>query len=272
MADRRLINECIGNPTMWPAASLFALRRWLGQEEIKVRRQGVTLSVGAQSGQGAWQGIAGLDYEPELRQILSRVKPGDVIMDIGANIGSYTLRLARKTGATGRVIAVEAMEGNAVLLRRNLEINNIANVTVIPFAIGATQTRVALYSKGHSSSTRLKEGDNFSQVGETEMTTGDRVVEQLQISHIDWIKMDIEGGEPDALRGMTQTIKNSRPRILFENGPGAKETIGLLREVGYIIGYFDSEDHFIEASESSSLGNLFALPLEKLGEVATESK
>ncbi len=111
-ADRRLVKECLGNPMMWPAASLYAIKKWLGQKQIKIRRQGLTMFVGPRSGEGAWQGISGLDYEPELRQILARIKTGDVILDIGAN--------------------------------------RLSNVTVIPCAIGAANSRVALYSTGHN--------------------------------------------------------------------------------------------------------------------------
>lgn len=263
MADRRLIKKCLRSPTMWMAASLYAIRRWMGQERINIRRQGLTLCVGSQSGQGAWQAIAGLDYEPELRQILARINVGDVIMDLGANIGSYTLRFAQKTGPMGRVVSIEAMEGNAQFLRRSIELNRLTNVTLVQSAVGAIHSQVSLYSSGHSSSARLKKGGDFNPIGETQMTTGDRIVENLQLTRLDWIKMDIEGSEPDALRGLTQTAARFRPRILFENGPSGQETIGILKKSDYTIGYFDDLDDFIEISDSSARGNLFAVPDEK---------
>ena len=267
MADRRLIKECLANPAMWPAASLYAFKRWLGQEQIRIYRQGQVMYVGAQSGQGAWQAIAGLEYEPELRQILTRVKAGDVILDIGANIGSYTLRLARKTGPTGRVVSVEAMAKNAQFLEMNIKANHLANVTVVQAAVGATNSHVALYSKGHASSIKLNAEGGFTQVGETEMVTGDSILDRLGLARLDWIKMDIEGGEPEALRGLSRALANFRPRILFENGPTGAETIALLKGIDYAVGCFSGAGQFMESSGTVSLGNLFALPLEKMAQI-----
>jgi FkbM family methyltransferase len=260
MADRRLINQALRDPRMWPSAALFLLKKKLGQERITVRRQNVTLCVGARGGQGAWQAISGLDYEPELRQLLARVQPGNVVLDIGANIGSYTLRCAQKVGPAGRVISFEAVPENACLLQNNIELNGLSNVTIVPRAAGAGAGRVALFSTGHASSTRLAEGGNFNRVGEIEMVTADSVVEELGLPCVDWIKMDIEGGEPDALRGLEQTVARWRPNILFENGAKGKETIALLQERKYRVGIYDSRGEF---TESARRENLFAYPSER---------
>ena len=265
MADRRLIKKCLRSPAMWPAAASFLLQKKWGRREICVRRQGQVLHVGAQGGQGAWQAISGLEYEPELRQLLRRIRPGDVILDVGANIGSYTLRCARRTGPRGRVVSIEAMAETAALLQKNIEANRLANVDVVACAMGEKPGHVALYSTGHSSSTRLQEGGPFAQVAETEVITGDSLVERFGLNRVDWIKMDIEGGEPAALRGMKRIVADFRPCFLFENNSGAAETTELLRQAGYRVGSFDARGRL---TDHGGTINLFALPAEKLeGEI-----
>jgi FkbM family methyltransferase len=260
MADRRLIQQCLRDPRMWPAAVTFLLQKRTGRKRIAVWRQGLTLCVGADGGQGAWQAISGLDYEPELRLLLARVHPGDVILDIGANIGSYTLRCAQKVGSAGRVISFEAVDDNVRSLQNNIAMNGLSNITIIPQAIGAAPGRVALYSRGHASSTRLQAGAHFNQVGEIEMVTGDSVVEKLGLARVDWIKMDIEGGEPDAIRGLEKTIARFRPAILFENAAKGSETAALLQKKDYRIGAYDARGEFHEGLTG---GNLFAYPAER---------
>jgi FkbM family methyltransferase len=262
MADRRLVRQCLRSPAMWPAAAFFLLQKRLGRATIRVRRQGQVLHIGAGNGQGAWQAISGLEYEPELRQLLARIRPGDVIIDIGANVGSYTLRCARRTGPGGRVIAIEAMAANAALLERNIAANGLKNVRVVACAIGDKPGRVALYSKGHSSSTRLSEGDSFSAVAEAEMITGDSLIEIHGLTRVDWIKMDIEGAEPAALRGLPRILAEFRPSFLFENNSGAVEMTRLLREARYKMGSFNKRGELVEATGHPI--NLFGIPGEKL--------
>jgi FkbM family methyltransferase len=247
---------------MWGAAGLYYVRKKLGHKSIRLRRQGITMIVGSKFGEGSWQGISGLDYEPELRQILARVKEGDIILDIGANIGSYTLRLAKKAGLSGRVIAFEALEKNARLLQANIEANHLTNVTVVNKALGESSGLVTMYSDGHSSSASLMQVNAFQPSGQTEMVRGDDIVEELKLPRIDWIKIDIEGAETIALRGLRHTIARFKPRILFENARAAEETRALLQGLGYLVGVFDAHDQLQQDLGQGNFGNLFAIPRE----------
>src|SRR6185312_8497302 len=80
----------------------------------------------------------------ELRFIQERLRPGDVFVDIGANGGIYTVIAAKKVGASGRVLAFEPGPRNLELLKRNLALNGLTNVTIVPKAVSNTAGAAAL--------------------------------------------------------------------------------------------------------------------------------
>lgn len=79
--------------------------------------------------------IDGAYEHDELTWLLSHVGPGDVVVDVGANIGGFTIPLARRVGPTGRVIAIEASNRIAQYLRHNVRANALENVTVVETAV-----------------------------------------------------------------------------------------------------------------------------------------
>ena len=81
----------------------------------------------------------------EIDLLCSFVKPGDCVLDVGANIGLYSLALSRAVGPSGRVIAVEPDPDNLALLRRNLQANGCTNVTVVEEALGDEAKEVLLF-------------------------------------------------------------------------------------------------------------------------------
>src|SRR6266511_2048780 len=78
----------------------------------------------------------------EIELLCSLARPGDQMLDVGANIGLYTLHLSRAVGPKGCVVAVEPDPDNLALLRKNLKINSCLNVIVIPAAFGAKPARM----------------------------------------------------------------------------------------------------------------------------------
>jgi FkbM family methyltransferase len=82
----------------------------------------------------------------EIAFLSSFVKPGDLVLDVGANIGLYSLHLSRAVGPEGRVFAFEPDPANLQLLKENIAINHCDNVTVFPVALGAEDTRQKLFT------------------------------------------------------------------------------------------------------------------------------
>ena len=162
-------------------------------------------------------------YEPHVTQaILRMVRPTWVCVDIGGNVGYFTLLLAKLVEAQGRVVAFEAHPGNAERLRSNVRLNGFENrVRVENVAVAdGTSTAVKLFpGRGHASGEwnivgHDVEGNPTSPELEVPATSLDTYFPPG--SRVDFIKMDIEGGEALALRGMRRLISECRPALLVE--------------------------------------------------------
>lgn len=155
-------------------------------------------------------------YERFTRKLFKRaLEPGMRVLDIGANIGYYTLLAAKAVGSTGKVFAFEADPENARFLSHNVALNGVADtVTVIPKAAASRSGTVRFFSNRANSvlSSLIVEGEATDAV-EVECTTVDAAISPHE--RIDVVKLDVEGGEVDALRGMSETISRMDRLILF---------------------------------------------------------
>lgn len=141
-------------------------------------------------------------------------RPGDIVLDCGANVGVYARMTALAAGAK-LVVAIEPAPDNLECLRRNLA-SQIAAGTVIlyPKAVWNSEGSMALHispdDSGGDTLIRRYPGDREIQVP---LTTIDRIVEDLNLPRVDFIKLDIEGAERQALAGASRTLARWRPRI-----------------------------------------------------------
>lgn len=165
--------------------------------------------------------IATHAYEPHVTAMLQReLRPDSVFVDIGANMGWFTL-LAARIITTGRVIAIEPNWANVQLVYRSLLQNDFRHVTLYPCAITAAPTILELQhtrSNGRvAAPTEISQWVDYSQ--------GIRLDDLLAAEpKIDVIKMDIEGHEPIALDGMQKTLRQHHPVLLTEFHPHAIQT------------------------------------------------
>jgi FkbM family methyltransferase len=179
-------------------------------------------------------------YEPVEVQLFERsVGPGMTVLDVGANIGVYSLLASRAVGTRGAVHAVEADPRNVTHLQANVHANGGTNISVhhtaVADASGTQVFRMAAKPTHSSLFASMGETDVASTI-ELETVPIDDLLADVQV--VDVVKMDIEGGEPAALRGMTRTLKASPDLKLFvEFEPPAlraanespEEFLGLLR-------------------------------------------
>jgi FkbM family methyltransferase len=144
-------------------------------------------------------------FEKQEREVFcSAVTAGTVVLDVGANIGIYTL-LAAKRGA--RVFAIEADPENARVLRHHIEINGFGDrVRVFEMAATDRSQLVTLYRGPRNSGGSTLFGANQ---GDTGVRIEGRTIDSLSLPPIDVCKMDIEGAEVMALRGMGETLARS---------------------------------------------------------------
>jgi FkbM family methyltransferase len=161
----------------------------------------------------------------------SGVRPGDVVMDCGASVGVFT-RNALREGAS-LVIAIEPAPWSVECLRRNFaaEIGQ-GRVIVVPQGAWDRDDKLELtVAKDRSTSAGtivLGHGSRLRAV--VPLTTIDHIAQELKLSRLDFIKMDIEGAEPNALRGAVQTVARFQPRlaISLEHRPSDPDTIPAL--------------------------------------------
>jgi FkbM family methyltransferase len=139
-------------------------------------------------------------YEPlESAAFLTLIRPGDVVLDAGANIGVYTLLLSGAVGA-GRVIAVEPDPTNLELLRQNVARNACTNVTVLPCALGGKTCQVGLTQDPRNrGALSVTDAGAAGAVGVPMRRAADVLRELRARPRV--MKVDVEGAEPDVLAG-----------------------------------------------------------------------
>lgn len=181
--------------------------------------QGIQMELDLQTEKAYWLGT----YENEIQQaIVNLVKPGEIIYDIGANIGFLTLLFAKMTGPSGHVYAFEAFPENIMRLTNNIERNGFQNwTTVIPAAV-LNKTGPVEFFIGPSTNVGKVKGsagrDSISYEGsiQVEGISIDEYIQRSRIPPPNIIKLDIEGGEVLALPGMQELLKNHHPIVMIE--------------------------------------------------------
>ena len=158
-------------------------------------------------------------YEPHVTKILSGLlKNGHTFVDIGANIGYFTILAASIVGGNGRVIAVEPNPDNIQLLLASIVKNGYKNVRVLPFAASDRESVFELVVGGSNGYVVDARNPNQHSV----YTQSIILDEQLsQCPNIDVVKMDVEGHEPNVLAGLKGLLRKHLPTMVAEFHPKA---------------------------------------------------
>jgi FkbM family methyltransferase len=174
------------------------------------------------------------DLDPKVTWVIRRLlEPGDVALDIGANLGFLSLLMAKIVGAHG---AVHAFEPNPVLCRmleQTFARNQGANVKLHPVALGASTAEMELHvpkaNFGAASLVRQKSG--LAQAHAVRVLSLDDLVAQESIARPGFVKLDVEGFELDVLKGAQKLFSTCRPTILFESNdrPGSREVTPVMK-------------------------------------------
>ena len=157
-------------------------------------------------------------YEPESMSAVHRlVREGDVVLDVGANIGYYTVRFGKLVGSGGRVIAAEPTLNYRNILERNIAENGLTNVRILDYGFSDRADTVRI-DIGPSSAT-MHSPAGFDRVLFQETITISRlddVAESLGLQRLDFVKIDVDGHEPFVLRGAWAVLGKYSPIILME--------------------------------------------------------
>ncbi|MEK7523239.1 MAG: FkbM family methyltransferase [Patescibacteria group bacterium] len=135
-----------------------------------------------------------------------KIKEGQIIIDAGAYLGSFTLYVAKRVGKTGKVIAFEPDPNNFKILESIIEKSGLQNIILIKKALGNVIKEVELESVNHFSSVVIKTFKN--PIFKVQQTTLDEEMKKLKIMKVHFIKMNIEGAEINAIKGAKQTLAN----------------------------------------------------------------
>jgi FkbM family methyltransferase len=213
-------------------------------------------------------------WEPHVLELMRKVlKPGGVCVDVGANVGMMSFHAAAVVGSEGKVIAFEPSPSNVNLFLRGVAENKTQDIIrLFPVALGET---TGLATLGGTSNGYLVRGGSTTQ-RHIQVMTGDAILSQE--SRIDLIKLDIEGFEPYALRGMANTLKRSKPHVLCEFNPrclyqiAGLEPIEFARELFGITDTIDAIEYDGRSNTVSSPEELLALWRHKNEEAVKDSR
>jgi FkbM family methyltransferase len=166
----------------------------------------------------------GVYFEDTIGAFLQLVKSDGVALDIGANIGITAMALAT-IASKGRVVAVEADRRNYADLTRNIDVNGFDNVVPLQHLVGVDgASKTFLYNvinPACSTSTSRENAAQISRRGNLEEVyftckSLDRIVADQGLSRLDFIKMDVDGGELDVLAGAGDTLRRFKPTVVVE--------------------------------------------------------
>ena len=203
-------------------------------------------------------------WEPNYTKLFtSLIKPGDTVLDIGAHLGVYALLGAAATGVGGQVHAFEPNARFAGLLGKSLAVNGFAGFAKIhPYAVGAAAGETELrytweWAGGGHLAVGPKDTHHVSQP--CHVVTLDDVFPDPAFT-VDVMKMDVEGTETFAVRGMWNLLARSpRARVMFEyspemlaaHGSSGAELVGLFHELGFRFWNIAADSSLSEESATS---------------------
>lgn len=256
--DRRLITFLLRRPASWLACSKTLIAMIFKRSHVITRRNGIVIRTKIGNGEGLFCAVAGMDYENEMRWLLDQMKPDQCFIDVGANVGIYSLHASRRLGDRGKVHAFEPTPETFQTLNQNIHLNSFNNIESHKLALSDHCGILHLVAGDRPASNATSiDGSGLS----IQALTLDEFRESNPDIKIDFIKVDIEGGEEAFFRGAKDTLRRDNPVILFESmhtGPDFPER-QVLRDLGYKI-YFLDRNQLSEIPEDSILGgNLIAI-------------
>jgi FkbM family methyltransferase len=179
---------------------------------------GAQLLLDLQVDKDLWLG----NYEPGVHSVIARfLRPGMTAYDLGANIGYFTLVMARAVGEGGRVVAAEALPANVERLREAIRLNRLEErVLVVAKAVGARAGRQRFLVHASAGMGRLEDApgraEGFEGSLEVEVAAIDDWVYRDGLPVPDLVKLDLEGGEGLALEGMRTVLAQAAPILVVE--------------------------------------------------------
>jgi len=169
--------------------------------------------------------VASIEVEVE-QAFLDLLSPGEVVFDVGANIGWFSLLAARRVNPAGHVVAFEPSLENAACVQRNAVSNGLGNVTVIPAAVSDRDGWVSFDANSSLKGKLSDEGQAIVPAVSLDSWLDGREPPSV-------VKIDVEGAEIQVLRGMAGILKSVKPTLIIELHGTNGHVADLLDQAGY---------------------------------------
>jgi len=196
----------------------------------RLRRLYLTREIAKNTGEG----------EFELGVVLRFIQPGDQVLDVGANVGTYTVALSSLVGAQGQVYSFEPVAANFEILESVRRKMNLTNVRLFRAAVGSRsgETRMVVPDRkdftGYYQAHIAKPMDEGGQSERVTVHALDGLRQQGILQHVDFMKCDVEGSELEVLRGSENLIKSLKPALLIEvSRETSNEVFRFLQDLNY---------------------------------------
>jgi len=229
------------------------------------------------------QAVINGEFEKAERKFVERfLRPGMIVLDVGSYYGLYALIASVKVGKQGQIVAFEPSPPQRSRLRLHLWLNRCSNVRVEKMALGETAGEHEFFvaTQGSEGFSGLRPPDVGASVRSIRVSlmTVDRYLQEHSISKVDFIKIDVEGGELDFFKGAQSLLRGkTRPVILCELqdvrarawGHGAVDTANFVRAFGFR--WFkplpDGRLMRLTDPKEEYQGNFVAVPNERTDEI-----
>ena len=211
--------------------------------------------------------------DPELDWVCDQLGDDAIFLDIGANIGQWTIPVGTHIESRGgRVLAVEPTASTAAALARSIELNGLRHIELVQAAMAASDGKTLLHHHERDPSQHSL-GGSGGVTEEVVTRSLDSLLGERGIERVDAIKIDVEGAEQRVLEGASDVLSSLRPTIIFEVRAGLPERLGLepdgawqmLLEAGYRTYRLDAAGTLVPATpeglaEQTWGWNVIALP------------
>ena len=198
-------------------------------------------------------GIYG-EFETEI--VKNEIKPNDVVLDVGAHIGYFTLLFAKLVGSEGKVFSFEPEPKNFELLTKNIEINNYENVITESKIVSDKNEKCTLYtfetSSGANRIYKPNENINVKPIEVDSISLDEYFKNSEFLKRIKFVKIDVEGAELLVLKSMKSIFQNNNniklllefnPKFLLEIGSKSSDFFNLLHSESFSIFFIDGKNH-----------------------------
>ncbi len=205
-----------------------------------------------------------------LNHFVRLLRPGMVVLDVGANIGLYSAIASRAVGRDGTVVAVEPDEVNCRFIERTRNVNDAENLHVIHAAAGDRDGSTTLYlNRENVADHRIYDADGKRHGVPVRLLTIDALVSEMGLLRVDVIKVDTQGAEAKVLRGMVRTLAIPGITVILEFWPWGIQRAGddpaavldMIHAAGFVIHEIDGDRRRLVPVDNPA--RLLALSLER---------